>query len=186
MNYADFIELLQQKIKRKITHVEIAEILQCTRANISKKVLNEKSEVTISDLTKLQEYFEVEILKSEIISPKQIISRELEVESSVLNWGLRLDIIAKYNGLSDYEMSKILNIKESRYNSIILKNLEPKLSELNAIKANFDVEIDDLLYDEKGLFKKLKQKIDDEKFAYDSLSQKEKEEFKLFLKWKNR
>lgn len=185
MNYSEFIEILQKKIKRKVTHAELAEILDCSRANISKKVINDKSEVTMSELIKIQEYFDVNLLNAVSISPKQIIKREFEVESAIYNWGSRLNLIAKYNGFSDYEMAKILNIKESRYNLIALKSPEPKISELNAIKSNFDVDIDDILYDTNGLFVKLKQKLEDEKNNYDNLSPKEKEEFRRFLKLKN-
>ena len=184
MNYADFLELLQKTIKKKVTHLEIAEILECSRANISKKALN-NSEVTVSELVKIENYFGVSLMKTRHIFPKQVVSRDLEIEGAILDWGARLGLVAKYNGLSDFEMAKILNIKESRYNAILLKSLEPKISELNAIKANFDINIDDILYDTEGLFEKLKIKIEEEKMTFDSLSLKEKEEFKRFLKLKN-
>ncbi len=182
MNYFDFVEKLQMQIKRKVTHDEIADILSCSRANISKKILNKKSEVTISDLIKIEDYFGISLLTGSMPSPERIISRDSKLACDISKWGVRLDLIAKYNGLSDSEMAKILNIKESRYNSIVLKGLEPKISELNAIKSNFNINIDYLLYDENGFFESFKQKLYDDEFRFNSLSPREKEAFKKFLK----
>ena len=64
------------------------------------------------------------------------------------SWGKRLSKILAENEETPYNFAKRTGIKESRIESFILDSVEPTISEINAIKSNVDVSIDELLYGE--------------------------------------
>ncbi len=67
------------------------------------------------------------------------------------NWGDRLTNILTENNLTPHDFSKLTSIKESRIDRFILDSIEPTIAEINAIKNNVDVCIDELLYGENTL-----------------------------------
>lgn len=72
-------------------------------------------------------------------------------EKSIKNfkcWGKRLGMLLTENEETPYTFSKRTGIKESRIEKFILDSIEPTISEINAIKCNVDVSIDELLYGE--------------------------------------
>lgn len=64
------------------------------------------------------------------------------------NWGKRLGQILSENEETPYGFAIRTGIKESRIEKFILNSDEPTLDEVNAIKCNVDVSIDELLYGE--------------------------------------
>ena len=60
----------------------------------------------------------------------------------------RLGMLLTENEETPYTFSKRTGIKESRIEKFILDSIEPTISEINAIKCNVDVSIDELLYGE--------------------------------------
>lgn len=58
----------------------------------------------------------------------------------------RFNKIQKENDLNDYQISKQTGISESRIEKLGLGKVLPTLDELNALKSQFDISIDWLLY----------------------------------------
>ena len=76
-----------------------------------------------------------------------LVKNEKPVEN-FKSWGKRLSKILAKNEETPYNFAKRTGIKESRIESFILDSVEPTISEINAIKSNVDISIDELLYGE--------------------------------------
>lgn len=63
-------------------------------------------------------------------------------------WGRRLAQILSENQETPYSFAKLTGIKEHRIESFILDSSSPTIDELNLIKSNIDISIDELLYGE--------------------------------------
>ena len=66
-------------------------------------------------------------------------------------WGRRLAKILDENNESSYHFSKRTDIHESRIEEFVLDSVPPTINELNAIKCNIDISIDQLLYGENNI-----------------------------------
>ncbi len=64
------------------------------------------------------------------------------------DWGNRLNKILAENELTLREFSKKTGIKEHRLEDFVLNSAEPTMSEINLIKSNIDISIDELFYGE--------------------------------------
>lgn len=62
------------------------------------------------------------------------------------SWGKRLGQILADNKETPYAFSKRTGIKESRIEKFILDSVDPTMEEINAIKRNVDVSLDELFY----------------------------------------
>lgn len=62
------------------------------------------------------------------------------------SFGKRLASIQEFHGLLNSEMAKLLKISEKRYRRLVLCREYPTIPELNALKSNFVVDADWLLY----------------------------------------
>lgn len=62
------------------------------------------------------------------------------------NWGKRLGQILAENKETPYAFSKRTGISENRIEKFILDSVDPTMEEINAIKSNVDVSIDELFY----------------------------------------
>lgn len=72
-------------------------------------------------------------------------------ETAVKNfkdWGKRLSALLAENEQTTYAFAKRTGIKESRIEKFILDSAEPTINEINLIKSNVDISIDELLYGE--------------------------------------
>ncbi len=69
--------------------------------------------------------------------------------------GKRFDYIRVLNKLSIEEFIKLLEITKERYLEICLENKMPNMKEVVLLKANFNVKIDDFLFDEQEKIKKI-------------------------------
>lgn len=78
-----------------------------------------------------------------------------ELLSKTNKIGIIFDFIRTLNNLSIEEYIKILEIDKERYLEICLENALPNMKEAILIKANFNVKIDDFLFDENGEIKKM-------------------------------
>lgn len=125
---------------------------------------------------------EGEFFNTKDINPLQIPERNMDVECMKLDFGERVYLIQKFNGKTDKEMAEILSMSLTRYYEITNESKNLTLKECDAIKANFDISIDDILYDENGFFKILEKEMKKEKEAFESLTLEEREAFKKFLK----
>lgn len=75
-----------------------------------------------------------------------------QLTNAINYWGKRLEFIQKENNFTNEEFANLLNMKLDRFLSICLHSKEPTLKELINIKSNFDIQIDDLLFDEDNIF----------------------------------
>lgn len=64
------------------------------------------------------------------------------------DWGNRLNKILAENELTLHDFSKKTGIKEHRLEDFVLNSAEPTMSEINLIKSNIDISIDELFYGE--------------------------------------
>lgn len=131
---------------KKISQTDIANVLNMTRANISLRVKN-NSEVTVSELQKLEQYFGVSLYKSSlnvVLTPKYKLSVQYELD----NWGKRLlKLQVAANILDDKVFAKMLGISVKRLDALVRKNKYPTGEEILAIKTHFaDTNIDWLLF----------------------------------------
>lgn len=69
--------------------------------------------------------------------------------------GKRFDFIRVYNDLSIEEFINLLEINKERYLEICLENKIPNMKEVVLLKANFNIKIDDFLFDENEVIKNL-------------------------------
>lgn len=131
---------------KKISQTDIANVLNMTRANISLRVKN-NSEVTVSELQKLEQHFGVSLYKSSlnvVLTPKYKLSVQYELD----NWGKRLlKLQVAANILDDKVFAKMLGISVKRLDALVRKNKYPTGEEILAIKTHFaDTDIDWLLF----------------------------------------
>lgn len=147
----DLRDTLQNLKNIKITNEEIANIISTSSQNISKRIKN-KSEVTVSELEKIQDYFGVKLYikadDAELIPTRNTLERQhdISIEAKFTEFGTRLTDLQDKNNLLDKEMANLMGIDEKRYMTIKLGNDFPTVEELNKIKENFIVSIDYLLY----------------------------------------
>lgn len=78
-----------------------------------------------------------------------------ELLSKTNKIGIIFDFIRIINNLSIEEFIKILEMTKERYLEICIENALPNMKEAILIKANFNVKIDDFLFDDNGDIKKM-------------------------------
>lgn len=107
-----------------------------TRANISLRMKN-KSEITVSELQKLERHYGVSLYKSTVgenLKPDYDIGVQYELD----NWGKRLLMLqVSANILDDKVFAQMLGISVRRLDDLIRKNKYPTGAEILAIKTNF-------------------------------------------------
>ena len=149
MNFIDIQRSLQNLItNREISQSAIAQVLNMTRANISLRMKN-KSEITVSELQKLERHYGVSLYKSTVgenLKPDYDIGVQYELD----NWGKRLlKLQVSANILDDKVFAQMLGISVRRLDDLIRKNKYPTGEEILAIKTNFSkTNIDWLLFGE--------------------------------------
>lgn len=87
-------------------------------------------------------------LERRVIDIDDLLSKTNEI-------GKIFDFIRTKNNLSIEEYLKILEITKERYLEIWLENKLPNMKEAILLKANFNIKIDDFLFDENGEIKKI-------------------------------
>ena len=145
MNFIELQEDLQILTKQKIFLAELARILGCGKANISKRAQN-NSEVTVTELQLIEKYYGVSVYKSSANTGER--QNDTTVDEKSAKFGLRLVELQEKHNFLDREMAQLLKISEKEYLKLALGKLKPDLDILNRIKQNFKVSIDYLLYGE--------------------------------------
>lgn len=135
MNFHELLSGLQNLIKdRKIRQIDIARALETSKSNICQKFIN-NSEVSVSELLKVQDYFGVEIfIKNEsTIDEKRIQGR---------TFGERLNYLMAENNLTVDKLANDLEISQSFIERLGLDKVEPDLRVLRKLKEYFNVSLD--------------------------------------------
>lgn len=148
MNYNALQKLIEKKTNETVSRAKIAEIIGTSRQNINTKFNNPKSEVSVSELIKLEKHFKVSLYpgwKSEpILNPDFSLAVEYELNL----WGKRLLMLQVTSKMLENSVfSKYLDISEKRLDDFIRKNKYPNGEELLKIKTRFSkTDIDWLLF----------------------------------------
>lgn len=145
MNFIELQEDLQNLTKQKIFLAELARILGCGKANISKRAQN-NSEVTVTELQLIERYYGVSVYKSSANTGER--QNDTTVKERVSHFGERLGDLQDQHEYLDKDMAKLLKISEEDYIDLKLGDTEPDLAILNRLKQCFKVSIDYLLYGE--------------------------------------
>lgn len=150
MNYIELQEDLQNLIKKDISRSKIAKILNTSRQNINKKFKNpEKSEVTVSDIEKIQSHLGVKIFVRADDKNNYFSSNTLELKDTQFKehptLGHRLTQIQEENGFQNKAMAKFMQIDESRYRHIVSGDISPTAQELLNLASKIDVSLDWLI-----------------------------------------
>lgn len=145
MNFNELQAILQNLTHKKVSLAEIGRILGLTRSNISKRAQTE-SEVTVSELKKIEECLRISLYKSGAYSGERQNDTTVDEKSS--QFCKRLYNLQEQHNFLDREMAKLLRISEEKYLRLVSGRTQPDLDILNRIKQNFKVSIDYLLYGE--------------------------------------
>lgn len=153
MNYIEFLESLQNLRKdKKIRQADIARGLNTSTSNLSQKFNNPKSEVTISDMEKVQDFLDVKLYARLDNTETKVISNSLErqndtsVREKTERIGHRLGELQDKHEYLDKDMAKLLHISEEEYIDLKLGDTEPDFNTLVRLKQCFKVSIDWLLF----------------------------------------
>lgn len=150
MNFIELQDTLQNLTKQRIFLTDFAKILNCGKANISNRAKN-GSEVTVSELQKIENHFGVSLYKSNNDKePVLIPDVNIGVQFDFDQWGKRLlmlQVASKMLDSSDF--AKFLDISENRLDDFIRKNKYPTGEEILKIKSKFSkTNLDWLLFGE--------------------------------------
>ena len=116
MNFLELQDTLQNLTNQKIFLADFAKILDCGKANISKRAKN-NSEITVSEL--LPDF-------------------NLGIQYDFDQWGKRMLMLQVASKILDSkEFAKFLDISEKRLNEFVMKNKYPNGEELLKIKTRF-------------------------------------------------
>lgn len=141
---------------------EILELKSNIILNLNKGAQKSFSYATAKAINKLYKFSIDWIMDGEgeiFEEPENTLERRAlnldELLSKTNEIGKIFDFIRTVNNLSIEEYLKILEMTKERYLEICLENALPNMKEAILIKANFNVKIDDFLFDENGDIKKM-------------------------------
>ena len=138
MNFLELQDTLQNLTNQEIFLADFAKILDCGKANISKRAKN-NSEITVSELQKIEKYYGVSIYKPELAKePELLPDFNLGIQYDFDQWGKRMLMLQVASKILDSkEFAKFLDISEKRLNEFVMKNKYPNGEELLKIKTRF-------------------------------------------------
>lgn len=155
MNFVDFQDSLQNlKKDKRIKQADIARGLNTSTSNLSQKYNNPKSEVTISDMEKVQDYLGIKLYirtdnkNIQITENSQDRQNDTSITEKVEGFGKRLTKLQDKHEYLDKDMAKLLRISEEEYIDLKLGDTEPDFNNLVRLKQCFKVSIDWLLFGE--------------------------------------
>ena len=144
-----------QKIKKIRKELNLSQAELAKNIGVEQKTISfwevERSEPRIANLVTICNNFGVNpkwllISEGEMFLSQTDLKVNSNINISIDNWGSRLIKIQAVNNYCDKEFAKILNISERRLIDLTLYSKSPTFDEINAIKSNFNVDIDWLLY----------------------------------------
>lgn len=138
----------------QLSQEQFGKLFDSGKAYIS-LVENDKSKLSLENLIKLSRTYNVNLnylingFGEMFVNPCEnthALIKDLHSIDNFKNWGKRLAKILSENEETPYAFSKRTGIRESRIEQFIQDSAEPAIAELNAIKSNVDISIDELLY----------------------------------------
>lgn len=147
MLVSELIATLQNLIKdEKITQEKIANIWGVTKATVNQRC-NKDSEVTVSELLKVEEHYNVNLLPRRAPSFK-FRKKPLNIDFS--KWGLRFEEVPAANQMTLSRFSEATGIDYDRLCDFVHDHAKPTLDELCAIISVADVTFEFLACDNKA------------------------------------
>lgn len=144
MNFSELLDSLQKlKSEYKINQMSIAEVLGLSRQTMSKR-FQLGTEVSVSELQKIEEFYGVSIYKSNIYTLER--QNDTSVREKTERIGHRLGELQDKHEYLDKDMAKLLHISEEEYIDLKLGDTEPDFNTLVRLKQCFKVSIDWLLF----------------------------------------
>ena len=143
MNVNELKEMLENATGQKIYLSDIAKIFGVGRANISDRA-KRNSEVTVSELVKIEAEFGVQIYRSGGYTGER--QNDTAVDEKLKGFGARLSELQGQHNFLDREMATLLKISEKDYIKLVVGKALPTIEVLCRIKQNFKVLIDELLW----------------------------------------
>lgn len=153
MNFAEFLANLQKFTNNcKLRQADIARGLNTSTSNLSQKFSNPKSEVSISDAEKVQDYLGIKwLIRAD--NPDIYIcdntgerQNDLSLNNKIESVGQRYGQLQDQHDYLDKDMAKLLNISEDDYISIKCGDVLPNIEILTLTKQKFKVSVDWLLF----------------------------------------
>ncbi len=144
MNYQELLNVLEGKTGKRIFGATLADVLETSRQNISKKINNPNVEVTVSELVKIEAEFGVRIYRSGGYTGER--QNDTAVDEKLKGFGVRLSELQGKHNFLDREMATLLKISEKDYIKLVVGKALPTIEVLCRIKQNFKVLIDELLW----------------------------------------
>lgn len=153
MNFAEFLANLQNFTNNcKLRQADIARGLNTSTSNLSQKFSNPKSEVSISDAEKVQDYLGIKwLIRAD--NPDIYVcdntgerQNDLSLNNKIESVGQRYGQLQDQHDYLDKDMAKLLNISEDDYISIKCGDALPNIEILTLTKQKFKVSVDWLLF----------------------------------------
>lgn len=144
MNYQELIKILEEKTGKRVFGSTLADILGGSKQNMNQKVRNPNSEVTVSELVKIEAEFGVQIYRSGGYTGER--QNNTAVDEKLKGFGVRLSELQGKHNFLDREMATLLKISEKDYIKLVVGKALPTIEILCRIKQNFKVLIDELLW----------------------------------------
>lgn len=153
MNFTEFLATLQIFTNNsKLRQADIARGLNSSTSNLSQKFSNPKSEVSISDAEKVQDYLGIKwLVRAD--NPDVYVcdnsgerQNDLSLNNKIESLGQRFGQLQDQHEYLDKDMAKLLDISEDDYIAIKCGEALPNIEILHKTKQHFKVSIDWLLY----------------------------------------
>ena len=110
MNFLELQDTLQNLTNQKIFLADFAKILDCGKANISKRAKN-NSEITVSELQKIEKYYGVSIYKPELAKePELLPDFNLGIQYDFDQWGKRMLMLQVASKILDSKELSLIHI----------------------------------------------------------------------------
>ena len=153
MNFTELLATLQIFTNNnKLRQADIARGLKTSTSNLSQKFSNPKSEVSISDAEKVQDYLGIKwLVRAD--NPDIHISdnsgerqNDLSVKNKIESLGQRYGQLQDQHEYLDKDMAKLLDISEDDYISMKCGEVMPNIDVLVKTKQRFKISIDWILF----------------------------------------
>lgn len=140
----EFRDTLQNLTKRKITNEYLGSLFGTSSQNISKRIKG-SSKVTVEEVELAQKDLGVIVFARTNIN-NSYTAKKYTDNLSIKGWGQNIQKLRAENNLTIDNFCKLTGIKEKDLIAYINDDKEPTVSDLIKIKNHFNIEIDDLLF----------------------------------------
>ena len=128
-----------------IKQSDIGELIGMDKAAVNKRAKN-NSKFSEDEIKKIESRYNINFSDISVVRNTFSRQNDTEIKSEIYKSSERLAVIQEKNNLSDIEFAKLLGLYVQEYNELKSGERQITLSVLNAVKQNFQVSADWLLY----------------------------------------